>query len=511
MTHPDAHVGVSCGSGSRTGSFLWTNPGFWRARIDGQGSYLRFRKPSHLPSPHGIDSGQRLCLDPPTKPFPGDEDPCEKMKIVNESFTKGGSGSVKLIPDNAEDMWQLFNLLRVDDHCEAVTFRKVTRGGVGAGGDSGGGGSCESERIKVKLKVLVTSVTYDGDGEAIRVKGRNTTETEHVKLGAYHTLDIDTRRPVTVTKSLWDTIDVDRLRYASSPTANADVAVLLITEGLANIFLVGASVVSHQQKVEKQMPRKTGAAGLGYDKALSTFHKNVLSAVLTKVDLEKIKCLVVAGPGFAKETFLSWCDLESQRFGSSSASGNVSGGTSTTTTTTTTSQASSKPDQTLGTFAKHRKKIVQTHCSSAFRGALKEVLETTTVAREIGNTKAASEIKALDVFFETLSSKPDRALYGPAHVFAANELGAVETLLIQDGMFRNPDANQRRRWVALTEEVATAGGTVFVFSSAHESGRQLGEITGIAATLRFPLPDLVDAELPPIEGLDGLAVDANEA
>jgi stalled ribosome rescue protein Dom34 len=34
------------------------------------------------------------------------------------------------------------------------------------------------------------------DGEAIRVKGRNTTETEHVKLGAYHTLDLDVNRSI---------------------------------------------------------------------------------------------------------------------------------------------------------------------------------------------------------------------------------------------------------------------------------------------------------------------------
>ena len=52
------------------------------------------------------------------------------------------------------------------------------------------------------------------------------------------------------------------------------------------------------------------------------------------------------------------------------------------------------------------------------------------------------------------------------------------------------------------KEVEAGGGVARVFSSAHESGRQLGELTGVAATLRFPLPDLVDADLPPIEGMD---------
>jgi len=47
------------------------------------------------------------------------------------------------------------------------------------------------------------------------------------------------------------------------------------------------------------------------------------------------------------------------------------------------------------------------------------------------------------------------------------------------------------------EEVRGAGGKTHVFSAGHASGEQLGELTGVAATLRFPLPDLVDAELPP--------------
>ena len=130
------------------------------------------------------------------------------------------------------------------------------------------------------------------------------------------------------------------------------------------------------------------------------------------------------------------------------------------------------------------------------------------MARLIKDTEAVAEIAALDAFFETLAAKPERALYGPAHVFlAAHELGAIDTLLIADGLFRCADAAARRRWVLLTEEVEAGGGAARVFSSAHESGRQLGELTGVAATLRFPLPDLVDAELPPIEGMAGPAID----
>lgn len=54
---------------------------------------------------------------------------------------------------------------------------------------------------------------------------------------------------------------------------------------------------------------------------------------------------------------------------------------------------------------------------------------------------------------------------------------------------------QRKRWVALTEEVHKAGGTSIIFSGAHVAGEQLTQLTGVAAILRFPLPDLEDEEL----------------
>ena len=229
------------------------------------------------------------------------------MKLLEEAFTKGGGGHVRLIPDTPEDMWHVYNLIRIDDHVDAVTFRKVTRGGDGDG--MTGGGSAESERVKVRLRLKVEDVSYDGEGEACRVKGRNTTETEHVKLGAYHTLDLDVNRPVKIEKDEWDGLDIDRLRELADPAASAgeffltfvwaikltscfflfaDVCVLLITEGLANLALVGGSVTVFKAKVEKAMPRKSGAAAMGYGKALGTFHKNVMAALESKVDFEKV-------------------------------------------------------------------------------------------------------------------------------------------------------------------------------------------------------------------------------
>jgi hypothetical protein len=42
------------------------------------------------------------------------------------------------------------------------------------------------------------------------------------------------------------------------------------------------------------------------------------------------------------------------------------------------------------------------------------------------DTKAAKEVRALQDFMAMLGSDPARAYYGPAHVWAAHEMGAVQ-------------------------------------------------------------------------------------
>ncbi len=56
---------------------------------------------------------------------------------------------------------------------------------------------------------------------------------------------------------------------------------------------------------------------------------------------------------------------------------------------------------------------------------------------------------------------------------------------------------QRKAYTALVDGVREAGGEALILSGAHVSGEQLDQLSGIAAILRFPLPDLEDEELDP--------------
>lgn len=376
------------------------------------------------------------------------------MKLLNKQIAKEGPGWVKMVAEEGEDLWHAYNLVREGDRVEATTFRKVQKD-VGAGS--------ESERVKLKLMIAVEAVEYDAEGQQIRLKGRNLTENEHVKLGAYHTIELELQRPFALYKDVWDSVDAERVRTACDPAASADLAVLLITEGLAHLCLVGSTCTLTRAKVEANIPRKRGAAAAGYDKAMESFYEKLFAAIVRHVDWDIVRCLVIAGPGFAKEQFREYLDKEAQR-------------------------------REVRTLLLNRSKILLAPASSAYKHSIKEVLAGGVVAGQIKDTKAAKEVQALADFMTMLGQDSSRAFYGPGHVHAAHEMGAIQSLLITDSLFRTTDVAKRKKCVALVDGVAAGGGAVHVFSGMHASGEQLNQLSGIAAILRFPLPDLEDQE-----------------
>ncbi|GAB2287160.1 CDP-diacylglycerol--glycerol-3-phosphate 3-phosphatidyltransferase [Dionaea muscipula] len=378
------------------------------------------------------------------------------MKIVRREFVPNGPGSVKMVPEEADDLWMAYNLIAEGDSVLAVTVRKVLR--------QAASGGREAERVKLKLEIKVEVVEYDKEGSVLRIRGKNTLENEHVKIGAFHTIEIDLHRPFVLRKDVWDSVTLGLLHQASDPVASADLAVILMQEGLAHIFLVGKSMTTTRSRIEVSIPRKHGPAVAGYESALKKFFENVLQAFLKHVDFKVVRCAVIASPGFTKDQFHRHLLLEAER-------------------------------RQLRAIIENKSKILLVHTTSGFKHSLREVLDAPNVMNLIKDTKAALEVQVLKDFFSMLSNDPERACYGPKHVEVAHERMAVQTLLITDELFRNADVPTRKKYVNLVNSVKGSGGSVHIFSSMHVSGEQLAQLTGIAAILRFPLPDLEDIEM----------------
>lgn len=378
------------------------------------------------------------------------------MKIVHRDYIRNGPGSIKMVPEEADDLWLGYNLIVEGDSVLAVTVRKVLREAASGGRDA--------ERVKLKLEIKVEAVEYDKEGSVLRIRGKNILENEHVKIGAFHTLEIELHRPFVLRKEVWDSLALDVIHQASDPSASADLAVVLMQEGLANIFLIGKSVTVTRSRIEASIPRKHGPAIAGYDKALNKFFDNVVQAFLSHIDFKIVRCAVIASPGFTREQFHRHLMLEAER-------------------------------KQLRSIIENKSRILLAHTTSGYKHSLREVLDAPNVMNMIKDTKAAREVQVLKDFYTMLSNDPLRACYGPKHVEFAFDRMAIQTLLITDELFRSVDIATRKKYVNLVDSVKASGGIAHVFSSMHCSGEQLGQYTGIAAILRFPLPDLEDMEM----------------
>ncbi len=73
-------------------------------------------------------------------------------------------------------------------------------------------------------------------GQQIRLRGKNLTESEHIKLHAYHTLELEVQRSFVLEKSVWESVDIARIKQACDHAASADLAAVLITVSGGRVY-----------------------------------------------------------------------------------------------------------------------------------------------------------------------------------------------------------------------------------------------------------------------------------
>ncbi|XP_013146335.1 PREDICTED: protein pelota [Papilio polytes] len=377
------------------------------------------------------------------------------MKLTHKNIEKDGCGSIGLIPEESEDMWHAYNLISEGDAVTASTVRKVQT--------ESSTGSSTSNRVRTTLTIRVETIDFDTQACVLRLKGRNIVENQYVKMGAYHTLDLEQNRKFVLQKVLWDSVALERVDTACDPAATADVAAVVMQEGLAHVCLITPSMTLVRSKIDVTIPRKRKGFVQQHEKGLNKFYEAVMQGILRHIDFSIVKCVIIASPGFVKDQFFDYM-----------------------------MQQAVKTDNKL--LIDNKGKFLLVKASSGFKHSLKEVLQEQSVMSKISDTKAASEVKLLESFYTMLQLEPAKAFYGKKHVEKANEALALETLMISDRLFRCQDVLKRKEYVTLVDSARDNGCDVRIFSSMHVSGEQLDQLTGIAAILRFPMPELEDSD-----------------
>ncbi|MFQ5907576.1 MAG: mRNA surveillance protein pelota [Thermoplasmata archaeon] len=333
-------------------------------------------------------------------------------------------GSIKLLPQNLDDLWHLFNLVESGDLVRASTKRREERQTDKVRPERG-------EKKRVTLGLRVERREYDEFTDRLRVHG--VIEEGSMDLGSHHTLNVVAGEALEVVKA-WRASQLQRIDEAVEATEKPLMTLVSLDDEEA---LVAQMHQAGIREVAEIRGRSQGKMYEGEEPPKEEYYAQVLA----KVRQLDPPGLIVLGPGFAREDFLQYGrDREPDLFREA------------------TGFATGHPGMT--------------GIQEALRGGLAE--------RVLEDSRVALETRFVERLLEEIARNGPHA-YGAEEVNTAVEAGAVKTLLVTDALTRSGEAED------LMRRAEQKKGRVVVVSSRHDAGQKLEGLGGIGALLRFPL------------------------
>lgn len=302
------------------------------------------------------------------------------MRILHQDRK---NNEIKLLMENLDDLWHLYNLVEKNDLVFAFTHRKVEKKTDKLRPE-------KVERKKVRLGIRVTDVEFHEFSDRLRIHG---VIENGVDAGSYHTLNLTAGDKLTILKE-WKEHHLNRIKE-SVKAAKTPVLTFLSIDydeatfgmlrqyGVEDIGVITSHISGKQYKTDKNEKN------------------NFYSKVLTTLEQIKKGPVVILGPGFAKEEFYSF--------------------------------AKEKNSELL------RDSVVISTGDSGMNG-INEALKK-GITKFIENTRIASETRIVEKLFEEIAKNGNFA-YGFDEVENAVDAGAVETLLVTDKLVREKKADQ---------------------------------------------------------------------
>ncbi len=353
------------------------------------------------------------------------------MHVREWSKREGGREAVSLVPESLDDLWHLTYVIEPGDLVAGDTHRRIQRTEDNMR-DTGG----EREHMHVTLRV--EDVDFHKFSNRLRVGGTIEDCSREDQLGLHHTLNVEEHDTIEIEKR-WKSDQRERIEEAEAATDQPTVAIATVAEGEAHVHTVAQYGVDENVSL-------TNTSGKGEFTGGREELFEELADVLGHLDADAI---ILAGPGFTKQDALEHIE--------------------------------SHPDITNAVT------VVDT---SAVGGrGVHEVLKRGAVADVRREARIAEESAAIDELTGRIAGD-GAAAYGIDSVSQATDYGAVETLLILDERLRKERAGEGDWDVdanELIQQVENQGGEITVFSHEFDPGRQLRNLGGVAALLRYPI------------------------
>jgi protein pelota len=336
------------------------------------------------------------------------------------------AGEIKLQADNLDDLWHLYNLIDTGDIIISSTYRR----------DEAKTDKLRAERAEKKRMVLgikVEKIDFHESESRLRILGIIVEGPQD--LGAHHTLNLGEGEVLTIRKAEWTNSQLERIKRARDDTTKPKLLFVSLENDEALI------AIARQYGIQEVAWIYSTASGKMYEsKDGGDFYGEIVDKV--KQSAEPGVPIIILGPGFAKEALIAL-------------------------------GKSKEPDLFKGAFIYHT--------GQAGMAGIHELMKTGMSADVVQSSRAAMETRLVETVLEEIA-KDGPVAYGPVEVQRAVNMGAVDTLLVLDSIVRLGKIEPQMA------QVEDARGKVVVVSERFEAGKKLESIGGIAALLRFRLP-----------------------
>lgn len=358
------------------------------------------------------------------------------MKVIEYTPKKG---IVKVVPEDLDDLWLLYNVIRKGDRVYSRTSRAVKLSVEGNRPDRG-------KRVQMLVGLRVVKVSFHRESDRLRVHGRITAAPEKYEVqGKSHTLSVVVDRPLTIVKEKWLKHDYQRLKEASQGERMPIIVVSLDYQECCVAYLRRRGI-DVKASIKSRLPGKREAAAR--DAALSRYFSTILKQLLVEWTRE-FGLITIVGPGFLKERLRQYI---------------------------------SEKHPEVST----RIRAVRTVATGGITG-VEQAVRGGVLVKVIREVRIIEESKVVGEVLTRLGSQRGTVSYGVDDVTRVVTIAAVELLLVTDEMLREGSDEERLMVECLLRKTEEYGGRVMIVAVGHDAGRQLKGLGGIAALLRYPV------------------------
>lgn len=154
---------------------------------------------------------------------------------------------------------------------------------------------------------------------ALHISGPVIVENAHVRLGAYHTLDVEANRDIRIEKADgWDSVASARVDEAIVPGRGAEVGAVVCGEGTATFCLLSQHMTLVTHRLSMSIPRKSASSGASqHEKGLNKFYATVYESFVRHIPYASLglKAIVIASPGWVRDSVLDSLIAEATKRG----------------------------------------------------------------------------------------------------------------------------------------------------------------------------------------------------